>query len=368
MVEVVSLRVRVTEMTEVGRAVLRQCYGLDRLPLAPVGFELELKGVSAAVANALRRVLMDELPGHRLGVPRGGFDRTSDALMLEEFVTHRIEQLPLRPRIAPELVASLRLGLDVTNASPTARAVHAGDLRVEGPPRAGLPPLFNPTTELASLQPGRSLRISGIQIQVGQGTENASFSVARRGTIRPLDIPQHDEAEIREKKGAACDESGFKVSTLVADPRHFVVSAWLPAAPPEDAAAEVRAVLDRACAHIRERLRHLASVVDQKGAGRRGALYTPVRLESGLVEGNLHAPGETPTIGELLRRTAADIEPKLAYVNWVNVEGGIAFTLSHQDATQILATAIERAGEVFAKIQQGVQTAPAPAGEAKKRK
>jgi hypothetical protein len=354
MATVVSLRVEVEEMGEVGLAALRQLFGLERLPLAPVRFALELKGAPTAVANALRRALLDELPGHCLRVPPDGYDcLNSDPLMLAQFVNHRIANIPLRPRIPPEL-EGLRLELDVTNESSVPRVVHAGDLRVEGGSKRP-PPLFNPTHELALLQPGRRLRIRGIQVATGRGADDAAFQVGRRAVCRPLDLPQFEEAEIREKKGAACDASGFKVSTLEANPQHHEVSAWLPAAPAAGAAAEVRAVLARACASIRERLRHLAPVVDQKGAGRRGATYAAVRLESGLLEGTLRAPGETATIGELLRRTAFDLAPRLANIKWAPEEGGIVLTLSDRDATRVLAAAIERAEATFAAIQRGVE-------------
>ncbi len=358
--------VRVTIVRREIRAVaeLRELFGIERLPVAQARVEIELKGVPTAVVNAFRRVVVDEMPGHVLKVPAGGFDteRTTDAFMLPQFVNGRISCVRLRPQIPADIAGGLRLRLDVSNRGATPLLVYAGDLEVA---EGAMPePLFNPTTELAVLQPGKRIVIAGIYISTGYGRDNGVYINACRGRFTHLDLEQHSDAETRLENGVAADWSGYKVSTLLADPRHHLLTAILPATTAN--LSEARAVFADACANVKERLRLIATTVERRaeapsgGFAHRGVQYSVLELEAGLSEGVLQAPGETHTIGELLRRTIYELTPDIANVAYtiISHENRLTLTIRHtDDVTRILTRAIHHAIATFDAIQRGVTAA-----------
>ena len=363
-VEVVRVKVERDELTADRVPALREIFQLERLPLAPARVEVEIKGVSTATINALRRVITDEMTGYALRVPIDGFstELTTDKFMLPQFVNGRIAALRLRPQISAETIAGLRLKLDVTNRGAVTLSVYAGDLEVaEG---AMLDPLFNPTTKLAILQPGKRIVVLGIHVAAGYGRDNGVYNVACHAAYTHLDLPQYSDAEMRSEGGAAADWSGYKVSSLVADPRHHRLTATLPATAADP--AEARAVFADACAVIKERLRLVATTMERHsetpsgGYAHRGIQYTAIMLEAGLAEGVLQIPGETHTIGELLRRAVFDLTPDIANVIYtiISHENRLSFSVRHVgDVTRVILRAVQHAIAVFDTIQNGITAA-----------
>ena len=362
--EVVSVKIARHEIAAANVPELRELFGLEQLPLARAQVEIEIKGIPTATINALRRVVVDEMPGHALKVPDDGFNAelTTDGFMLPQFVNNRIACLRLRPQIPADTIATLRLKLDVSNRGATPLAVYAGDFEVTD--GAMSEPLFNPTTKLAVLQPGKRIVIQGIHIATGYGRDNGVYMVACRGAYTHLDLEQYSDAEMREEQGIAADWSGYKTSSLLADPRHHLLTATLPATTPNP--AESRAVFADACANIKGRLRLIATTVERHaeipsgGFAHRGVQYTVVDLEAGLSEGILQVPGETHTIGELLRRTIYELTPDIANVAYtiISHENRLNLTVRHtEDVTRILLRAIHHAIATFDAIQRGVSAA-----------
>lgn len=354
------IRVDITrrEITSVNVPDLEKLFHLKRLPLAQAAVEIEFKGISTAAVNAFRRVSMDEMLGYAFKVPIDGFniELTTDCYMLPQFVNTRITCIRLRPQISPDIVSKLRLKLDVSNKNATVMAVYAGDLEVyEG----SMPdPLFNPTTKIAILQPGKRLVINGIFISTGYGRDNSVYNVACRGAYTHRDIEQYTDAETREEQGVAADLSGYKVSTLVANPRHHVFTAILPAITPK--LTEARTVFADVCVNIKERLRLIMTSVERHAEASSGGIqYTVIDLEAGLYEGILQVPGETHTIGELLRRTIYDLVPDVAYIAYTIVSHDrLQISIRHtSDVTKILLQALTSAIELYDRLQEGIMAA-----------
>jgi len=357
------------ELSEEAREVLRDLYRLETLPLAPALILVELQGVSTAVVNAIRRAAMDEMPGVALDVPVDGFDTalTTDEFAIPQFVNQRIELIPLRPRIPPETVQGLRLRLDVTNHEAVVRTVYAGDLQVAAGALAA--PLFNPTFELAFLHPGRRLVVENIALKVGYGRDHAKYNVARRGAYTHLDLEQHTDDEMRRKPGeegqkrpggAVPDLSGYKLSCLVANPRHHLLRLTAPAVTADR--EEALSIVAGACANLEERLRLIVSTVERRAEADtlegnstyRGMQYTVARLGGGLYEAQLLIPGETTSIGEVVCRAVNDLTPDAANIvnRLVDYENRLSITLRHrEDVTQVLLAALRHAMATFAAIR-----------------
>ena len=353
-VEGVTAKPAVPDMTEI-----EELFGC-KLPLCTANATVELRGVPTAVVNALRRVIIDEITGYALQVDGFRTDRTSELFMLPQMVIPRIELMPLWQRAAASLVGTLRLELNVENVSAAPRIVYAGDLRVAGGTLAT--PFFNPTFELAVLQPGKTLVIEDITVAAGRG--HAMFHVACRAAFRHLDLAQHPDAAVRLESGAAADQSGYIESSLVSDPRHHELRFTLPATTPETALADVRSALSACCDVIRARLHAIVAAADEAAAAPAGAAaaasaiqFGVVALEDGLSEAVMHAPGETHTIGELLRRAIYDTAPDIAFAAYSVSAHERRLTLtvrSASDPATIITKAAQMAIDTFDEIHHGL--------------
>lgn len=338
------------------REALWELFQLRDLPLAQTRVSVDISGVPTAVVNGLRRAVCDEMPGRALvvGDPAAP-DGTTDEFLLPEFVHQRVRLTPLRHGIPADVARDLVLGLDVTNHGAAPLSVYTGDFVVVA---GAMPePLFNPTIKLGVLQPGKRLVIEGVRIASGDGRNDAAYMVARRARFTHLDLEQWGDAETREEHGPAVDLSGYKTSCLVADPRSHRLTFELPAAADDPAGA--LSALGDACANIKERLRLVASTVRRAGEPwHRGAHYAEMALADGLAEGSLRVPGETSTLGEILRRAVFEREPGVANVSYVVVphENALNFSLrlAGGDVTELLRGAIDAAIETFDAIQRGL--------------
>lgn len=350
---------------------LMELFGMLVLPLAVTKVAVDICGVAVSYVNALRRTLIDEMTGYALHMPPENFNTTltTEVFMLPGFVGDRIANICLRPEIPPEVAAGLRLKLDVKNTTDSPLAIYAGDLEVEA---GKMPfPIFNPTTEIAVIMPGARLVIGGIYIKSGVGRDNAIYNNACCGSYTHLDLEQYSDAEMRKEGGAAVSQSGYKLSSLVANPRCHRLSVYLPATS-DNYHDEVHNRLSDGCSNIIERLRVLATSIEQHVktpagglggsgyTGRRGVQYTVVELESGLAEGTLRVPNETHTIGELLRSTIFERTPSIANVAYVIVshENHLSLSVRHtEDVTHVILDAIKFAIASFDTIRLGLAAA-----------
>ena len=341
-----SVRCRIASAPE-----LEELFGIKQFPFPEADVTVELRGVPTAVVNGLRRAITDEILGYALQVPEGGFqaDRTTELFMLPQFVNQRIELMVLHQSAAAKAAAlGVKFELNVANSSAVPLTVYAGDLRVTS---GELPAaIFNPTYELATLQPGRTLVVTDIGIAAGRGRDHAMYQVACRGAFRHLDLPQHTDDEMRLEDGVAADSSGYRISCLVADPRHHELRFTLGAVVERHAEQDAKATLVAACENICARLRLVLGAVDGAGAtglpAAVGAMqFVSTPLESGLTEVTLNAPGETHTVGELLRRAVYDTA-SVSYVAYAvsSHEKRLTFTLrATGDVTAILVEATQMA-------------------------
>jgi DNA-directed RNA polymerase subunit L len=346
-----------------------------RLPLAPTRLIVELRGVPTATANALRRVLAGEMRGCALTFDHSGLTRQrfTDPFMLDDsFVRTRLRMIPLRPGISAAAVRTLRWALEASNPSENVLTVFAGDLVLtEGARDLEGPPLFNPTHEIAFLQPGACLSIHGIRLQEGAAALDAAYAVTSRASLRPLDLAEHPRAATHAAGGAAADESGFVESSFVADPRAHRVMATIPAAPGGRAPAIGVAV--EACTVILDRLRTVQGVLEAAmarpaldGAGLAfrcrdsSVLITPGPAG---IRGALSVKNETDTIGNLLARTIFEMVPDIGYVGYTCVphERQMVLTVEHSVSTphellrEVFLRATALASATFDRIRGGIR-------------
>ena len=236
------------------------------------------------------------------------------------------------------------------------------------PPGGPLPEaLFNPTHELAFLQPGQTLRINNIYIAEGLGVQDDAFAVGVRAASRPLDVDEVPRKETHAAGGKAAAQSGFGESSLTANPRHHRISVYIPAAPAGGRAAP--AVLVSTCDTLIRRLRFIRAILaatqadTAKGSTHRAAnasfLVTP---EGPRTKGVLSVRDETSTIGHLLVRLIYEIKHDISYVGYTCAfhEKTMKLTVIHAVAESgeiisIIARAADRADEIFTQIRRKIK-------------
>jgi len=329
-------------------------------PLAPERVTVEVKGVPTAVPNALRRVVKDEMVGHCLTFDSSDLDRkeSTDPFMLNEmFIRTRIQMIRLRPQISESIKKDLRLALDAKNSGTTVMSVYAGDLVLTGGELSE--PIFNPTCEIASLQPGKTLKISNIRVSEGRGSDNGAFTVAIRSVSKPLDLEEFPTSDTHPAGAKASRVSGFKISSLVANPRRHQISFIIPAAPRGRDVGVV--VFLEACRSILGRLRYIQIALEnsQNDSSRRSTkIYFLSTPDGGRTKGVLGVAGETHTIGNLLARAVYELMPDIGYVGYTCIphEGEMRLTVAHSvsepsELRVAVLRAVKHCTGIFNKIQ-----------------
>lgn len=370
-----------TAGAELAAAALALMPGATRpeqvFPLAPERITVVFEGVPTAVPNAIRRTLKDELRSYCLTFGDGDLDRaaTTDPFMSDEnFLLTRLRMIPLRPQISESLIKNLRFELNAVNTTDRTMDVFSGDLIIVSEGVDLAEPLFNPTHQLATLRPGRTLHVRNIRLVEGYGNQDAAFVAAVRAATRPLDLTELPREATHTADGAAAQQSGFAESTFTANPRRHKLTAIIPAAP-EGGAASIMVLVD-ACASIMNRLRFILNALegertrgaalagqDDAGAATRSAgAHFHTTTEGARTRGVLSVKGETNTIGQLLRRYVYELVPDISYVNCTSVphEKSMNLTVCHavpeaNDLKAIIVRAVKHSYAVFSKIQQEIR-------------
>jgi DNA-directed RNA polymerase subunit L len=217
-------------------------------------------------------------------------------------------------------------------------------------------PIFNPTFKICVLQPGSKIVIKGIYISSGYGKYNAAFQRARCATYKHLDIPQYDRTETHNQNGSMVDNSGYKISSLEANPKHHIYKCIIVAT--NNDPAEVKSIFIDTCINIKERLRYILSHVESINNNERTnheIEYSIFQLNDGIFEGILLINNETHTIGELLKRSIYELIPDIINVKYIILshEDKLKLTIQYKEhVTKILIKALRHCISIFDSLQK----------------
>ena len=288
-------------------------------PLCEQELSFVISGVRAAISNAFQRVMTQELTGHHLTADIASMGETTDPFMKPEFVIYqRIQNIPLVFGLTDP--ASFEFRLDVTNDTKAVMAVHAGDIAVVKGKLTR--PIFNPTIEVASLQPGKRIVIDKITIADGVGRVSAPANVAIRGRHIALDLKRLPKEKTHKGLQGDAQRSGFATPSTLADPKKFKVVVSIAAG--ERGSTKARGLPLQACNNIIMRLRQVMDTIDRSSDAASAAAKSAAVADmsswsaeqaedSDLSVGTLNLRGETATIPELLRTELNIMLPDLAY-------------------------------------------------------
>lgn len=310
--------------------------GIDKkiidLPLRPVILTFVLKDVNIAVANAFRRILMDELLSPRFSVKSGTYHST-DPFMTEHFVRSRIESIPLVRILNPD-VQKMKFKLHVKNSKSSAAERKNMDTRLSAAnsvvsaenasdtmivyakdiiPTSGKVPglIMNLNNELAELQEETEIKIDEIFIEYGYGRVHGSFATATNGSIKSLDIERYKDTEINSKNGKAMYGSGYKISSLVAESRLHEVSVTLRMMDEYSKDIHAKELLRNTC----DTLVEYSDIVRK---AERQFSTIQVKIDGLLTNANLTkiiCPGMTDTICHVVSRYVDELIPERLHVS-----------------------------------------------------
>jgi DNA-directed RNA polymerase subunit L len=306
---------------------MMEVYGITKLPLCTAQIQFNLHKTNFALANAIRRVLCDELQSFCLTLDDAIItaDQCSDPFMFDQVIRDRIQLIPLMAGLDEETATTLRFELDVSNNTHEPKYVYSGDLHIVAGKISY--PIFNPTFEIVVLQPGKFISLKNIHLTRGIGRDNAVYQSMCQTTSITLDIPEYDKTEMEEHEG----ESGYKISTLMADPHHFLVSGVVPAIVP-NSDKTVKQMLQSSCQVIVDRLQRIsAALISSQDEG---VIFVTTKGVSGNSESLLVVKGETHTIGNLLRKMIYDnYKDDISFVGYTcfKYENAMKLTVVHPD-------------------------------------
>lgn len=262
-------------------------------PLISVYVEWKLKDVDIAVSNGMRRVVLQENIGVYMD-PGDGLDisiENADPYMVNQFVSDRIKLVPIRYDIPKDT----KLSLYVKNPHQKVLSVYTKDLKLKNNQTIiEKDPIFNPGFELATLQPGKAIKVDNICIKTV--SSDAKGQIGCGFVSKPIDLEEHDKKETHTSEGKYVDCSGFKQSTMIAKPRNFYLYGIMQAIPRNRIKQTVESILIDICNNIMDRLNDLRNQIDNKEKH----IYTEYMSEDGWHIGELKVKDETITIGRLI--------------------------------------------------------------------
>jgi hypothetical protein len=360
---------------------IRAQYGGDfsaDVPFSKATLTVELQGISAAGANALRRVMLDELVGHCLSADSDSVSALScvtkssstDPFIIDSFLNTNIMLVPLRYDL-PKDAESAVFELSLVNNTPVAIAIKSGHIKEKT--RLLKEPLFNPNFTVGLLNPGCSVEVKEIRVSRGIGSKNArlladnyhaAYHPVRRAASIPLDLEEYSDKEIREPGHDLPFGSGYKQSVFASNPRHHRVTAIVPAAPKAKSEYEAigRRIVADACDGLIARVKLIRSALTEspnwnirlESDARVSELGKPVE---GPPEGVLNLKYETSTIGALMRRVIFELFPDCA-VNYVPLTHNYTIELRvwhpTKEAKELIVAAVDKIEADFEAIKAGV--------------
>jgi len=309
----------------------------------PVWVEAVLE-CGLAYASAVRRAVLEEMPGHALAVAEGARVVTNDQHYLDDLDVN-LRSVPLDvAALDGQETAALRFALAARNDSTEFVPLTTAALVVVSGAGEGL---FNRTVAIGPpLQPGGHVAVDDIRVVTGVGrvTGNPAagheldpqratlghpgFSAACRAALLPLDADPNTE------------------SALVAAPRRHQLRFKLKAVGVgADAGAVAQRFLMRACASLRTRVR-LEAVTD------------PTRLQFVNDVAVLAMPGETHSISGALTAAVLDVAPGVQFVGAVEHpnRGMTTLRVMHSDPDElrgIVRDAVEHLIATFDELEEG---------------
>ena len=289
-------------------------------PLVSSLCEIEIDNIPTEFANAILRSTIAEQEHYALDVDYQDIYRTDKDINVP-FLVDNINLIPLKQGITDNEVDKLNMVLDITNTTDSVIIVRTGDISFKGSVKPNIP-LFLPTIELTTLNPGCRIKIDNIKIKKGVGFQHTKFLVGVNGRIWPVNI----------------EGSGQPLTTMKT---HYLISFKLNCVNPKSTKI-AHSLLITGIANLIERLNYVKQVVeeDNKIIMKSYDKYIELTLR------------ETNTIAKLLERACYILYPKVATMNAILTyhNNTVKLTLVSTDAKRILIDIVNQCIKIYQDI------------------
>ncbi len=155
----------------------------------------EMRDANCAIANAIRRGLMSEIPIKHLTVALSDI-KTTDPYVIGEAIRKRIEMIPVSQSIDMDSVFSVRF----ENHSDTYVDVPSSEIKLNG---SVVSKDVVPSIPICDINSGSSISINDIHVVESYGFDNARVSIGRVA----YEIIDHDHTI----PSITCDPSSFRI-------------------------------------------------------------------------------------------------------------------------------------------------------------
>lgn len=349
--------------------LLLKLYGIRKIPIFPTRVTIKIMGMHIAEINAIRRVLTDECMHYYMTTNEATLE-TDDPYINMPKLENYISQIPLCYSISKDIVKKLRLGINIKNNTTNSIAVLAGDLTIESKDVELKNPIFDPTFELFSVGSGKQVTIHNIQIINNYGKYYSGANLTCNAVYRFLDIEEYSLEDINRKENrikSFVGQSGYKVSSLLANPTHHELSFVVPATS-KKYKSEINQILIDVCDNIIYRLRNILIYIENSS---KNSSYQSDSIQSSILENVdnseinrfiLIIPNETHTIGNLLKRIIVnEIFPSCSLVIYdITFEKNLEITINYIEGDDIhkhLINSIKFAINEFNELKKEINKA-----------
>lgn len=285
---------------------MKKIIGIEKLPLAETYVSLEISDIPTAYINAIRRTGLNKLNGYCLTIPHdNNWNDTNDEFIIPQFISQRLNLIPLKPNIE-NFYKLIKFNLIIENNTFENRHIYTKDLKLVSGNLSE--PIFNPTFKICTLRSGKKLVIKNIYISTGTGKDNSIYQVIRRPAYSHLDIEQYSHDDIYKKNGSMSDCSGYKLSSMVANPKHHLFTCVIPAT--NSNFNEIIFIFIDICLNIKNRINKIIlfiqSINNNNKIIDKNIEYSTIKLSENNYESVLKVYDEGFTIKELIKRTLFD--------------------------------------------------------------
>jgi DNA-directed RNA polymerase subunit L len=350
--------------------LLNEIYGISTLPITRTETIIEIKGIHIPEINALRRVLTDEIQHYHLTTNDSTIE-TDDPFISLSRIEKYISNIPICYSVSKEIIKKLKLGIKFKNKTTSNVVILCGDLVIQSSDAVLNSPIFDPTFELFSLSPGKSITITNIHLVTKYGKEFAGANLACNASYRFLDIEEYSIEEINKKENRIkpfVNQSGYKVSSFIANPIHHELSFTIPATS-KNFVKEIHQILNDVCDNIIYRLRSILMHVENSSKGDSTQLLLDDNsIQSSILENSSNStdtetinkyicviPGETHTIGNLLKWYINDLFPQCSSVTYIINEKKLEITIffiNSEDVHKYMHDSIKHGIHIFKEIKK----------------
>lgn len=227
-------------------------------PLVDIKFSIIIENTTR-IANAIRRVITDELKSYFLD-----FDHiidTNDEFIKDFPLQICLNNIPISYEVLD--AEDLQFSINIENKTDRAVMITSGDI-ITNKPRN--PVIFNKNFGISMIMPKKYLKVEKIKLRHEQQNNKI---VCCRATIETLDIEQIKEKDIINMRDLTEDEgiipadmSGYKVSSLIAEPKRFKLTAIIPAIIPGHGYNIAKMIINDAISNIKSRLQKIKSDIE----------------------------------------------------------------------------------------------------------